>query len=235
MGSAAVSGGAAASASIGRGRCRSRSRAGGAVDQPDDAVLPSAARWERRRLLAAGKGTGAADGEDHVLDRLAAADVGRPRSSASRCVEEASAAQSVRLQPTSEGLPTRPVGTVGSDGTVTFAVPQPAPGSTPDRAAATTAEQRAEQPHRVHRPAPRHAALPLRRRLAPRPPRRADREPLPRHRRRQRDAQGPGRADTATGEWSLNRQFTRTGRFGSLVRTGQDFANAPAPATYAPR
>ncbi len=35
------------------------------------------------------------------------------------------------------------------------------------------------------------------------------------------------RADAATGEWSLERRFTGAGRFGFLVRTGQDLTNAP--------
>lgn len=35
------------------------------------------------------------------------------------------------------------------------------------------------------------------------------------------------RADGATGEWTLDRRFTGTGRFGFLVRTGQDLTNAP--------
>ena len=35
------------------------------------------------------------------------------------------------------------------------------------------------------------------------------------------------RADSATGEWRLVRRFTGTGRFGFVVRTGQDLQNAP--------
>ena len=35
------------------------------------------------------------------------------------------------------------------------------------------------------------------------------------------------RADAADGTWSLDRTFTGTGRFGFLVRTGQDLQNAP--------
>ena len=35
------------------------------------------------------------------------------------------------------------------------------------------------------------------------------------------------RADAATGQWSLLRRFTGSGRFGFLVKTGQDVQNAP--------
>jgi hypothetical protein len=35
------------------------------------------------------------------------------------------------------------------------------------------------------------------------------------------------RADAGSGEWSLVRRFTGTGRFGFVVRTGQDLQNAP--------
>ena len=35
------------------------------------------------------------------------------------------------------------------------------------------------------------------------------------------------RADAQNGEWSINREFTGTGRFGFVVRTGQDLQNAP--------
>ena len=35
------------------------------------------------------------------------------------------------------------------------------------------------------------------------------------------------RADTQNGEWTMNRKFTGTGRFGFVVRTGQDLQNAP--------
>ena len=35
------------------------------------------------------------------------------------------------------------------------------------------------------------------------------------------------RADDATGQWRLTRRFSGTGRFGFLVRTGQDLQNAP--------
>jgi len=35
------------------------------------------------------------------------------------------------------------------------------------------------------------------------------------------------RADNSTGQWSVNRTFTGTGRFGFVVRTGQDLINAP--------
>jgi hypothetical protein len=35
------------------------------------------------------------------------------------------------------------------------------------------------------------------------------------------------RADAQDGEWTLNRTFTGTGRFGFVVRTGQDLQNAP--------
>jgi hypothetical protein len=35
------------------------------------------------------------------------------------------------------------------------------------------------------------------------------------------------RASATTGEWSLTRQFTGTGTFGFVVRTGQDLQNAP--------
>jgi 5-hydroxyisourate hydrolase-like protein (transthyretin family) len=35
------------------------------------------------------------------------------------------------------------------------------------------------------------------------------------------------RADSRNGEWVINRRFTGTGRFGFVVRTGQDLQNAP--------
>ena len=35
------------------------------------------------------------------------------------------------------------------------------------------------------------------------------------------------RASATTGEWSITRQFTGTGTFGFVVRTGQDLQNAP--------
>ena len=35
------------------------------------------------------------------------------------------------------------------------------------------------------------------------------------------------RADASTGDWVINRVFTGTGRFGFVVRTGQDLQNAP--------
>lgn len=35
------------------------------------------------------------------------------------------------------------------------------------------------------------------------------------------------RASESTGEWRLVRRFTGSGRFGFLVRTGQDLLNAP--------
>ena len=35
------------------------------------------------------------------------------------------------------------------------------------------------------------------------------------------------RADGKTGEWSVRRTFTGTGRFDFVVRTGQDLQNAP--------
>lgn len=36
-----------------------------------------------------------------------------------------------------------------------------------------------------------------------------------------------GRADESSGEWSISRRFTGTGRFGFVARTGQDIQNAP--------
>jgi hypothetical protein len=38
---------------------------------------------------------------------------------------------------------------------------------------------------------------------------------------------GQARADGTSGEWQLLRRFSGTGRFGFLVRTGQDLQNAP--------
>ena len=35
------------------------------------------------------------------------------------------------------------------------------------------------------------------------------------------------RADARTGDWRIDRRFTGTGRFGFVVRTGQDLQNAP--------
>jgi len=35
------------------------------------------------------------------------------------------------------------------------------------------------------------------------------------------------RGDAANGEWSLRHRFTGSGRFGVVVRTGQDLQNAP--------
>ena len=42
------------------------------------------------------------------------------------------------------------------------------------------------------------------------------------------------RADAATGEWQLVRRFTGTGRFGFVVRTGQDLQNAPGRSNLRP-
>jgi len=42
------------------------------------------------------------------------------------------------------------------------------------------------------------------------------------------------RAGEADGEWSLTRTFTGTGRFGLLVRTGQDLQNAPGRSNVRP-
>ena len=38
---------------------------------------------------------------------------------------------------------------------------------------------------------------------------------------------GQARADATTGDWSLTRQFSGSGRFGFVARTGQDLLNAP--------
>jgi hypothetical protein len=35
------------------------------------------------------------------------------------------------------------------------------------------------------------------------------------------------RADATTGQWTVRRAFTGSGRFGFVVRTGQDLLNAP--------
>ena len=42
------------------------------------------------------------------------------------------------------------------------------------------------------------------------------------------------RASATTGNWSLNRTFTGTGRFGFVVRTGQDLQNAPGSSNVRP-
>jgi hypothetical protein len=42
------------------------------------------------------------------------------------------------------------------------------------------------------------------------------------------------RASATTGEWSLTRQFTGTGTFGFVVRTGQDLQNAPGSSRVRP-
>lgn len=39
------------------------------------------------------------------------------------------------------------------------------------------------------------------------------------------------RADAQNGEWSIDRTFTGTGRFGFVVRTGQDLQNAPGASS----
>lgn len=39
------------------------------------------------------------------------------------------------------------------------------------------------------------------------------------------------RASATTGEWSIHRTFAETGRFGFVVRTGQDLQNAPGIST----
>jgi hypothetical protein len=42
------------------------------------------------------------------------------------------------------------------------------------------------------------------------------------------------RASATTGEWSLTRQFSGSGRFGFVVRTGQDLQNAPGSSRVRP-
>jgi hypothetical protein len=42
------------------------------------------------------------------------------------------------------------------------------------------------------------------------------------------------RASATTGEWSLTRQFTGSGRFGFILRTGADLQNAPGASHVRP-
>jgi hypothetical protein len=42
------------------------------------------------------------------------------------------------------------------------------------------------------------------------------------------------RASATTGEWTITRQFTGSGTFGFILRTGQDLQNAPGASHVRP-